>query len=146
MGISHRLIPPPAQPFSSDLSPSLALVTGPLGEFYFASWIARSTDKLPRRAMTKSREGKRTEEPRWEGKTLREAQTGRSQPSSYAAHPKIRGTVLLINIGNGLMIMNNVHYNYSNETFIHLPLLLYTYGNNITIIITLERALENVYV
>ena len=71
-------------------------------------------------------------------------QAGASQ--APIAHPKIRGTVLLINIGNGLMIMNNVHYNYSNETFIDLPLLLYTYGNNITIIITLERALENVYV
>ena len=44
--------------------------------------------------MTKAREGKMTEEPRWEGKTLGEARTGGSQTSSYAQQ-KICRTVLL---------------------------------------------------
>ena len=36
-------------------------LTGPLGEFYFTSWIVRSAEKS---SVTKAREGEWTEEPR----------------------------------------------------------------------------------
>ena len=39
--------------------------------------------------MTKAGEGEKTEEPRWEGKTPGEAQTGGSQPSSYTQKIRI---------------------------------------------------------